>query len=61
MAEMVRDCMFLLSTYNRSKPEKVMITRCNMHFGEIEDYGKYPAILAFQIRPQYIVTALSRP
>ena len=40
IAEMAQDCMLLLLIYTPGHPEKVMISRCNLQFGEIQDYGK---------------------
>jgi hypothetical protein len=41
MPEMAPDSGLLLSTYTPSNPEKYKVSRCNMHFGGIQHYGKY--------------------
>ena len=43
VSEMDQNSRFLLLTCTPEHPQKVMISRCNMQFGQIEAYGKYPA------------------
>ena len=55
VAEMARDCMFLLLIYTLGNLEKYKVTRCNVQFGEIACYGKKSSLFGQNLRPQYLV------
>ena len=40
VVEMAQDSGLLLLIYTLGNPEKRKVTRCNMHFAQIEGYGK---------------------
>ena len=45
---MAQNFRFLLLVLSLKHPQKVMISRCNMQFGQIEAYGKKSTLFHFK-------------
>jgi hypothetical protein len=59
--DIASDLNILPSTYTPGNHQKGKVSRCNLHFAGIPQYGKKHALLGFTKRPQDVVARRSSP